>query len=860
MQIKQRLESKMGRRIRVIISLIIFTVSLFLLYNLEQDYQLNDIFLEIKQFAPSKILLAVLLTLVSYLLLTLYDYLAIRKLKSPLSYQQIAPVSFLAFTFSNTIGFSLLTGTSIRYKFYSELGLSGNNITQVVLACSVTFFLGLFFICGLALISFPAEQLSDLPLPTWFFSLNRVIGILMLLGVISYFVFSLIWKRSIHFRGFELAPPIFSLSLKQFLVSSIDWIVVGTLFYSLLPEVDGLSYLQVLSIFFVANAIGVLAHVPGGIGVFETVVTVTLSQYLPAEQILSSVIIYRLMYYIVPFVLAVMYFVATLVLTNKDKFSKLNVNLQIVRQLLPPLLSISVFGVGLVLLLSVVNPSIIHKYHWLGEIVPLPIVELSSLILSASAILLLLLSHGLFKRYQKAFELTQKLLLVAMVFIVLKGAQWQISLALGLIYLLMLPCEQVFYRQGSIVGIKYSFGWALSLAAALFLMMWVLFFAYQDVDYDHSLWFTFSQDSHVSRALRGGAVALVILLIFAFRYVLAMRRPQTRLLDEHTLSCAMDIVANAPSSHGFLALVQDKSLLFNEDNDAFLMYARAGHCWVVMGDPIGNPDKFDDLLWQFRELCDAYDGWPVFYQVTQKYLPHFLEQGLSLYKLGEEAIVPLAEFDLQSSKYRSLRQSHAKALREGLRFKIIEASEVKALLPTLEVISSSWLKAKQGREKGFSVGYFSAAYLCATPMALVYLNDELVAFSNVWASAAKIEFSVDLMRYQPSLSGSNIMDFLFTELLQWGKQQGYQLFNLGMAPMSGLTDRALVPFWTKLAKTVYKKGNKFYNFQGLRRYKDKFNPRWEAKYLICYGGLSLPVVVGSLVTLTSRGTTGVFKK
>ncbi|MCR4533114.1 bifunctional lysylphosphatidylglycerol flippase/synthetase MprF [Shewanella xiamenensis] len=850
----------MGRRIRVIISLIIFTVSLFLLYNLEQDYQLNDIFLEIKQFAPSKILLAVLLTLVSYLLLTLYDYLAIRELKSPLSYQQVAPVSFLAFTFSNTIGFSLLTGTSIRYKFYSELGLSGNNITQVVLACSVTFFLGLFFICGLALINFPAEQLSDLPLPTWFFSLNRVIGILMLLGVISYFVFSLIWKRSIHFRGFELAPPIFSLSLKQFLVSSIDWIVVGTLFYSLLPEVDGLSYLQVLSIFFVANAIGVLAHVPGGIGVFETVVTVTLSQYLPAEQILSSVIIYRLMYYIVPFILALMYFVATLVLTNKDKFSKLNVNLQIVRQLLPPLLSISVFGVGLVLLLSVVNPSIIHKYHWLGEIVPLPIVELSSLILSASAILLLLLSHGLFKRYQKAFELTQKLLLVAMVFIVLKGAQWQISLALGLIYLLMLPCEQIFYRQGSIVGIKYSFGWALSLAAALFLMMWVLFFAYQDVDYDHSLWFTFSQDSHVSRALRGGAVALVILLIFAFRYVLAMRRPQTRLLDEHTLSCAMDIVANAPSSHGFLALVQDKSLLFNEDNDAFLMYTRAGHCWVVMGDPIGNPDKFDDLLWQFRELCDAYDGWPVFYQVTQRYLPHFLEQGLSLYKLGEEAIVPLAEFDLQSSKYRSLRQSHAKALREGLRFKIIEASEVKALLPTLEVISSSWLKAKQGREKGFSVGYFSAAYLCATPMALVYLNDELVAFSNVWASAAKIEFSVDLMRYEPSLSGSNIMDFLFTELLLWGKQQGYQQFNLGMAPMSGLTDRALVPFWTKLAKTVYKKGNKFYNFQGLRRYKDKFNPRWEAKYLICYGGLSLPVVVGSLVTLTSRGTTGVFKK
>ncbi|GLR31836.1 bifunctional lysylphosphatidylglycerol flippase/synthetase MprF [Shewanella decolorationis] len=850
----------MGRRIRVIISLIIFTVSLLLLYNLEQDYQLNDILAEVKLFLFSQLALAIALTVTSYLILTLYDYLAIKQLGSSLSYKKVAPVSFLAFTFSNTIGFSLLTGTSIRYKFYSELGLSGNQITQIVLACSVTFFLGLFFICGIALINFPAQQLANLPLPTWLFSLSRVFGVLMLLGVVGYFLFSLWRKKPIYFRGFEFAPPELPQSLKQFVVSTLDWLVVGTLFYCLLPAVDGLSYLQVLSIFFVANAIGVLAHVPGGIGVFESVVTVTLSQYLPVEQILGSVIVYRVIYYIVPFMLALIYFVVGLVLNNKDKLSKINIDLHIVRQLLPSLLSISVFSVGLVLLLSVVNPSIMHKYHWLGEIVPLPIVELSSLILSASGILLLLLSHGLFKRYQKAFVLTQKLLLVAIVFIVLKGAEWQISLALGLIYLLMLPCEQVFYRQGSIVGVKYSFGWLLSLAAALFLMVWVLFFAYQDVEYDHSLWLTFSQDSHVSRALRGGAIALAILFGFAIRYVLAVRKPDTRRLDSSALSCAMGIVADAPSSHGYLALVQDKSLLFNEDKDAFLMYARAGHCWVVMGDPIGNQDKFDDLLWQFREQCDAYDGWPVFYQVTQKYLPHFLEQGLSLYKLGEEAIVSLAEFELQSSKYRSLRQSHAKALREGLSFKLIDASEVQSLLPTLEAISTSWLKAKQGREKGFSVGYFSAAYLCATPMALVYLNGELVAFSNVWASAAKMEFSVDLMRYLPNLSGSNIMDFLFTELLLWGKQQGYQQFNLGMAPMSGLTDRAIVPFWTKLAKTVYKKGNKFYNFQGLRRYKDKFNPRWEAKYLICYGGLSLPVVLGSLVTLTSRGATGVFKK
>lgn len=850
----------MGRRVRVFISLIIFTVSLLLLYNLEQEYQLSDIIKEVKGFSFVELLCAALLTVGSYSLLTLYDFIAVRNIDKEIPYRKIVPISFLGFTFSNTIGFSLLTGTSIRYKFYSELGLSGNKITQIVISCSVTFFLGLFFICGIALVCFPSEQLSALPLPTWLFSLTTVLGIGMLLSVLGYLLMSVLRKKPFNFRGFEITPPLLSVSLRQLLVSSLDWIVVGTLFYSLLPAVENLGYIQVLSIFFVANALGVLAHVPGGIGVFESVVTVALSQYLPVEQILGAIIVYRIIYYIIPFLISLAYFVITIALSNKDQIIKLNTRIAFIRQLLPPLLSISVFSSGLLLLLSVVNPSIIHKYHWLGELVPLPIIEISSIILSVSGVLLLLLSHGLFKRYHNAFELTKKLLLVGMLFIMLKGAEWEISLAIGLVYALMLPCDNLFYRKGSVVGIKYSFGWLLSLSAALFLMIWVLFFSYQDVDYDHSLWFTFSPDSHVSRALRGGAIAIFIVLTFAVRYFSSRTQLKSPQLDTPSLKQAMEIVAQSSSSHGYLALVQDKSILFNEDKDAFLMYARAGHCWVVMGDPIGNQHKFDDLLWQFRELCDAYDGWPVFYQVTQKYLPSFLEQGLGLYKLGEEAIVQLDQFDLPSSRYRSLRQSHAKAQREGLSFAVIEASQVRAILPQLEAISSTWLKAKQGREKGFSVGYFSAAYLCSTPMALVYANGELVAFSNIWASAAQVEFSVDLMRYEPKLSSSNIMDFLFTELLLWGKQQGYQRFNLGMAPMSGLTDRALVPFWTKLAKVVYKKGNKFYNFQGLRKYKDKFNPTWEAKYLICYGGLSLPIVVGSLVTLTSRGATGVFKK
>lgn len=97
------------------------------------------------------------------------------------------------------------------------------------------------------------------------------------------------------------------------------------------------------------------------------------------------------------------------------------------------------------------------------------------------------------------------------------------------------------------------------------------------------------------------------------------------------------------------------------------MYGVEGNGWIVMGDPIGQPELIEELLWQFRELCDQHDASPVFYQVSARYLPLYLELGLIPFKLGEEAIVDLAAFELAGSRLRNLRQSHAKGKREGCR-------------------------------------------------------------------------------------------------------------------------------------------------------------------------------------------------
>ncbi len=137
------------------------------------------------------------------------------------------------------------------------------------------------------------------------------------------------------------------------------------------------------------------------------------------------------------------------------------------------------------------------------------------------------------------------------------------------------------------------------------------------------------------------------------------------------LSRAQEIVARHSHASGNLALLGDKSLLFNDAGTAFLMYAVEGRSWVAMGDPIGPAPEVVELTWRFRELVDRHGGWPVFYEVSRHLLPLYLEQGLTLLKLGEEARVPLATFSLEGGNRASLRRWRNAAEKAGCTVEIL---------------------------------------------------------------------------------------------------------------------------------------------------------------------------------------------
>jgi phosphatidylglycerol lysyltransferase len=289
------------------------------------------------------------------------------------------------------------------------------------------------------------------------------------------------------------------------------------------------------------------------------------------------------------------------------------------------------------------------------------------------------------------------------------------------------------------------------------------------------------------------------------------------------------------------------------------MYGVQGRSWVALGDPIGPEDEVTELAWHFREEADRHGAWPVFYEVGTDRLPLYIDLGLTLLKLGEAAVVPLDTFNLEGGKRKGLRRTITEVTRTGATFSVISPEEAVSLLPQLKRVSDAWLEEKHTREKGFSLGRFDDQYTVQFPIGIVRIGDEVVAFANLWRNGDETEVSADLMRYLRS-APAGVMEYLFIQLLLWGKEQGFKQFNLGMAPLSGLQNRTLAPLWNRAGALLYRHGEHFYNFRGLRQYKEKFGPTWEPRYLASPAGLALPRVLANTAALISGGLRGVVSR
>ncbi len=650
-----------------------------------------------------------------------------------------------------------------------------------------------------------------------------------------------------------------ALSLGQIAVTATDWLLAAAVLWVLLPDQMHITYPHFLGIFMLGQGLGMVSHVPGGLGVFETVLLFSLGDG-DRVALTAALLLYRLIYYVLPLMVGSLLLALHEVLPRMALVRRIGLHLgKWGSAIAPQVFALAVFVAGSILLFSGALPPVRERASLLRDLLPLPAIELSHFLGSLTGATLLILARGLQRRLDGAYHLTILMLAFGMLFSLVKGLDYEEAIILGVMLAALLPCRSEFYRKASLTAQRFSPGWVMLIVIVLLCAVWLGLFAYKHVDYSHDLWWRFTFRGDAPRFLRGTAGAVALILLYAVARLLVPARPQPESLHIETVAQVRAIVKASPRTYANLALLGDKHFVLSDDARAFLMYGIENRSWVALGDPVGPRESWEDLIWKFVELCDRYHGQPAFYQIDAQSLDLYTNLGMMFLKLGEEARVPLASFSLEGNARKGLRHSHNKLARENYAFRMVPTEQVPDLLEELKRISDAWLQEKKTREKGFSLGFFEPAYLVQNPVAVVAGPAGLAAFANLWPGAGKEELSLDLMRYLPG-GPEGMMDYLFVELMLWGRQEGYQWFNLGMAPLSGLPNRALAPLWSKAGALIFRYGEHFYNFQGLRQYKDKFDPQWRPKYLACHGGLTLPRVLTNIAALISGGLGGIVKK
>jgi phosphatidylglycerol lysyltransferase len=834
--------------------LLVFGAVAYILHGEIARLHFDRVLAHLQSIPRRHVLAALGLTAASYCVISGYDVLALRYLRKRLPYPRILFTCFIASAFGHTLGFSAFTGGAIRFRLYASAGVTAVEVATIAAFVSLGIGIGLATLAGISLLLAPGQSVAVLHLGH---RLTFLVGALLLAAVAAYAVWSALARRVIEIRGWALRAPGPTIALPQVALGVLDMSLAGSVLWWLLPSGSHIGFIPFSGAYAIAIIAGIVSHVPGGIGVFETVMLLILGGVAP-EALLGSLLAYRAIYYFVPLLFGgVLFGYKELSATRAHLARARERAAMYVTPVAPQIAGALTFLAGAVLLVSGATPAIDSRLALLHRFIPLVVLEVSNLAASVIGLGLLVLARALFRRVRAAYAISFWLLVCGILASLLKGLRYEEAIVLALVLAVLALGRRAFYRPTAILDERFGPVWIASIAGVIILSVWIGFLVYRNVPYSDELWWKFALHANAPRMLRASLAVIVLATAYLMLNLLRPARPEPGVASAEDLQRARAIIDRSDNCLANAALTGDKRLLFSDAADSFLMFQVAGHSWVALGDPVGSRAGAEELVWRFRELSDRHGGQTVFYQTSAERLSLYVDLGLAPLKVGEEARVRLEGFSLEGPARAALRHAHRHAQREGLTFEVVPPAGLGELMPDLQRISDAWLASKATGEKRFSMGYFSPDYLRNFPLALVRAQGVPAAFANLWTTATRAELALDLMRFAPA-APAGTMDFLFIELMCWGRDRGYGWLNLGMAPLSGLERHPLAPAWHRVGNFVFRHGEHFYNFEGLRRYKAKFDPQWEPKYLIARGGIALPRVLMDVSVLIAGGVKELF--
>ena len=496
----------------------IFLLAVYLLYHKLKAYSIAQIRESIQQVSYGRIGFSLFLMVINYMILVGYDWLALKAIHKKLPLPRVGLVSFVGQAVSYNFG-ALLGGTSVRYRFYSAWGFSLEEIVRLVLMLAVTFWVGALGMCGIIFLVappyIPEELLANMPIKD-----VRVLGLVLSLIACSYLVLCFTMRKPVHIFGKEFVFPSPRIAVAQCIVAGVDIVAAAACMYVLLPGDIGISFMDFLPGYLMAQVAVVLSHIPGGVGVFELVI-LELSHTTHTQAVFAAVLLFRIIYYIIPLLAAALLLAAYEARQRRSMLREAGRWLSVLSHSISAYL---VFVAGLILLVSATLPTPPRTIALLTQWLPMSVLGVGHFTCALSGAALLFVAYGLERRQTRAFRLAVALMGFGIIGALLKGFSWETALMVAVVLFTVCLAHKRFYRRSFFWEEPIPAYWLFGALAALgvaFLLGWFLYHP----AWDRATTWGFERPFNASRTLRAFIGIVVVLMIsWAWRLYLRQRK------------------------------------------------------------------------------------------------------------------------------------------------------------------------------------------------------------------------------------------------------------------------------------------------------------------------------------------------
>ena len=772
--------------------------------------------------------ITIIMGLVAFTATGLYDAFASKHFGIDIPLRTSLKIGWISQAFNNFAGLGGLTGGTIRAKYYQKAGADKSvalNATMCVWAANLV---GLFV---LLLVTLPfgasyerglwiVPAVACLYIPLYFFGGN----------------INLSWFKD----HFPLRLQNFHQKCEMTVASLVDWAVAAVFFWwcvaLFIPDVSLLSAIFVYS---TATLAGLLSFIPAGLGAFDvTCVALLTAMGHDSSKLVLAIVIYRVTYYLFPWILATLAWASEAAglstSTRKENW-------------VITILWIGVLTSGIALVISVLTPDAYFRIRLLRQVTPRFVYTASGIMTLLVGIMLIILARGIRARVARIYPVCLGLLVLGATASLVKGLNYEEAIYLSIFALLLYSARSAF------VNAPLRINWRNVLATGGTIIGIPLAIFIWRVHQSHSIINPYPH--HGRNTPLFPIVALYALIVAGIAVSLLFSRGR-RL--EFTPPTAEDITrfdtflkTYGGNEYSHLFFLGDKQVFYSHDGTVAMLYRPDNNNLIVLGDPIGREGGFEDAIDEFIAMADEHRMSVAIYELSARHLATCADQGFTFIKIGEDADVDLSTYSNVGNKGKVFRRMRNRMGEKGTHFEMVEPPFTEEFLAEIRDVSDAWLGDRS--EMGFSLGFFSPEYFQRAPIAIVRGENRIEGFATVMPSRPGVA-SVDLMRIRPDAPGGT-MDGIFVSLIEWARDNGYDYYNLGMAPMSNTGNTSYSSTKQKAVRYIYNFGNRAYNFKGLRSYKEKFKPQWTSRYLVYKNASVLVSTLLSVLNIIHHPTT-----